>query len=278
MIRAGFIGLGSQGAPIAHRIVGAGVPLQIWARRPATLEPFAGTGAVVAASPAELAANSDVVGVCVVDDPDVEDVVLRDDGVLAGMASGGVIAIHSTVHPDTCRRVAERAAERGVDVIDAPVSGGEPAAVQGQLLVMVGGEVPALEKARPVLETFGNPILHLGPLGSGQVAKLLNNFTFTAQIALALEIYGFAARLGLDPEALAQVLVKGSGASFAAATVAADGFAMTGLREVGLPVLRKDVRIMLDLAAATGVDEPAHVAPLARVALDMIAEDRRPVA
>src|SRR5437763_11852468 len=139
-MRAGFIGLGSQGGPMARRIVESGHSLAIWARRPETLEPFRDTAATVATSPAEVGAGSDVVGICVMADADVEDVVLRDDGVLAGMASGGVIAIHSTVHPDTCRKVAEQAAARGVDVIDAPVSGGAPAASEGRLLIMVGGD------------------------------------------------------------------------------------------------------------------------------------------
>ena len=102
--RVGFIGLGSQGAAMARRITDEGFPLTIWARRPASVEPFAGTDAVVASTPAELGAASDVVGICVVADADVEDVLLRADGVLAGMAPGGVIAIHSTVHPDTCAR------------------------------------------------------------------------------------------------------------------------------------------------------------------------------
>src|SRR5438093_3735174 len=123
MTRVGFIGLGSQGGPMARRIVEGGFPLTIWARRPELVEPFADTPASVASTPAELGAASDVVGICVMGDADVEDVLLRDDGVLLGMAAGGVVAIHSTIHPDTCRRVADEAARRDVAVIDAPVSG-----------------------------------------------------------------------------------------------------------------------------------------------------------
>ena len=122
--RAGFIGLGSQGGPMARRIAEAGLPLTLWARRPESVAPYADTAAVVAASPAALGAASDVVGVCVVADADVEAVLLGPDGVLAGMAPGGVVAVHSTIRPDTCRRLAERAAERGVALVDAPVSGG----------------------------------------------------------------------------------------------------------------------------------------------------------
>ena len=102
MTKVGFIGLGSQGGPMARRIVESGFPLTMWARRPESLEPYADTAASVASTPAEVGAASDVVGICVVGDADVEDVLLRPDGVLAGMPAGGVVAIHSTIHPDTC--------------------------------------------------------------------------------------------------------------------------------------------------------------------------------
>jgi 3-hydroxyisobutyrate dehydrogenase-like beta-hydroxyacid dehydrogenase len=212
-----------------------------------------------------------VVGVCVVDDADDEDVILRDDGVLAGMASGGVIAIHATVHPDTCRRVAERAGGRGVAVIDARVSGGGMAAAGGHLLVMVGGDGDAVERARPVLATYGDPILHLGPLGSGQVAKVLNNFLFTAHLGVAIEAFGFAEGLGVDRAAMSQVLAKGSGGSFAANVVSGSGFDLSGLRQVASTLLAKDVGILLDVAERAGVTEPAHVAEVARAALTMLA-------
>jgi 3-hydroxyisobutyrate dehydrogenase len=270
-MRVGFIGLGSQGAPMARRIVEAGHPLGIWARRPETLEQFADTAASVSRSPAELAANSDVVCLCVVDDADVESVMSGDEGVLAGLAAGGVVTIHATVHPDTCRRMGERAAEGGVTVIDAPVSGGGPAAAEGKLLVMVGGEEAVVERVRPVFATYGDPVLHLGPLGSGQLAKLLNNFVFTAQLTAATETYDFAARLGMDRAAIAEVLASGSGGSRAAAIVAGTAFDISGLRQVAATLLAKDVGIMLDVAQRAGVAAPQHVAELARSTLETLA-------
>jgi 3-hydroxyisobutyrate dehydrogenase-like beta-hydroxyacid dehydrogenase len=256
---------------MARRIVDAGHPLTIWARRPETLAPYGDTPAVVAATPAELGARSDVVGVCVVNDQDVEDVVLRDDGVLAGMDGGGVIAIHATIHPETCRRIATRAAERGVDVVDAPVSGGAPAAAEGKLLVMVGGDDAAVERARPVFATYGDPIIHLGGIGSGQMAKVLNNFLFTAQLTVAVETFDFAARLGVDRAALGQVLATGSGGSFATNVVAGSQFDVSGLQQVAASLLAKDVGIMFDLAERAGAAEPEHVAALARATLRMFA-------
>jgi 3-hydroxyisobutyrate dehydrogenase-like beta-hydroxyacid dehydrogenase len=264
--RVGFIGLGSQGGPMAQRIVEAGYPLTIWARRAASVEPFADTAAIVAATPAELGAASDVVGICVVADDDVRDVLLRDDGVLAGMTPGGIVVLHSTIHPNTCRELGEAAAERGVAVLDAPVSGGGGAAAKGQLLVMVGGRDGDLARCRPVLDTFAEPVLHLGPLGSGQVAKALNNFLFTAHIGVALDAFAFVDRLGIDRAAAARVLAHGSGGSFAAATLAGSGFDLTGLRGAE-PLLRKDVGIMLDIARTAGATEPATLVGIAHQAL-----------
>jgi 3-hydroxyisobutyrate dehydrogenase-like beta-hydroxyacid dehydrogenase len=254
---------------MARRISQAGLALTLWARRPETLEPFADTSASVAATPAELGAASDVVCLCVVDDADVEDVLLRPDGVLAGMEPGGVVAIHSTIHPDTCRRLAARCEEGRVAVIDAPVSGGGGAAADGRLLVMAGGRDSDVERCRPVLETFGDPVVHLGPLGSGQVAKLLNNLVFTAQLTIAMETYKFASELGMDRAAVAQILANGSGGSRAAMIMAASGFDLTGLRGAA-PLLEKDVNIAADVARLAGAADPVSIVALAHQTLNTL--------
>jgi 3-hydroxyisobutyrate dehydrogenase-like beta-hydroxyacid dehydrogenase len=241
------------------------------------VEPFGDTAATVVGTPAAVGAASDVVGICVVADADAEDVVLRPDGVLAGMAPGGVVAVHSTIHPDTCRRLVEQAAGRGVAVVDAPVSGGGPAASQGKLLVMAGGDAEDVDRCRPVFATFGDPVVHLGPLGSGQMAKLMNNLVFTAQITVALDTFSFADRLGVDRAALAQVLAHGSGGSRVAAILSASGFDTTGMRRHA-GVLRKDVGIMLDVARAAGAAEPASIVELAQSALATLEVPPDPVA
>ncbi|MGP0031277.1 MAG: NAD(P)-dependent oxidoreductase [Acidimicrobiales bacterium] len=262
MTNVGFIGLGSQGGPMARRIVDGGFPLTLWARRPVSLEPYADTAASVASTPAELGAASDVVGICVTGDADVEDVLRRTDGVLAGMAAGGVVAIHSTIHPDTCVRVAQHAARRGVGVVDAPVSGGGGAAAQRALLVMAGGEEGHLARCRPVFDTFADPVIHLGPLGTGQMAKLVNNLVFTALVTVGLESFAFADQLGIDRGALSQVLAHGSGGSRAAAILATSGFDLTGMRQA-LGNLQKDVRIVRDVARGLQAPEPPSVVELA---------------
>lgn len=271
MTSVGFIGLGSQGGPMARRIVEGGFPLTLWARRPESLEPYADTAATTAASPAELGAASDVVGICVVGDADVEDVLLRADGVLQGMGAGGVVAIHSTIHPDTCVRVAQHAARRGVGIVDATVSGGGGAAAQRKLLVMVGGEERDIARCRPVFDTFADPVVHLGPLGTGQMAKLVNNLVFTALVTVGIETYAFADELGMDRAALARVLASGSGGSRAAAILAASGFDSSGIRQA-LGNLKKDVGIMLDVAQASHAPEPASIVELAQRTLAMLAE------
>lgn len=271
--RVGFIGLGSQGAPMARRIVDAGFPVTLWARRPATLEPFAGTPAKVADSPADLAASSDLVCICVVSDADVEEVVAGERGVLAGLGAAGVIAVHSTVHPDTCRRLARQAEARSVRLIDAPVSGGGPAAAEGRLLVMAGGDAETVEYCRPVLATYGDPVVHLGPLGSGQLTKLLNNLLFTAHLATAASALTLGQALGVDPGRLADVMSHGSASSFALSRIGDAGGTLDRIAAFAGPLLRKDVRLMAGIAAAGGAS-PGTVMTAADDALALMKHGR----
>jgi 3-hydroxyisobutyrate dehydrogenase len=252
-MRVGFIGLGSQGGPMARRIIDEGFPTSLWARRRDSLDSFADTGADVVTSPAELAAVSDLVCLCVVDDAGVEEVMDAPTGVLSGVRPGCLIAVHSTVHPETCRRLAGLAAARGAALIDAPVSGGGQAAAEGRLLVMVGGAAAAYERARPVFSTFGSPVLHLGPLGSGQTAKALNNLLFTAHLGLATKLFDLAQGLDLDQGALAEALIAGSGRSYGLELVARMDFGPEPLAGHVGALLRKDVGIVTSLAAAAGV-------------------------
>jgi 3-hydroxyisobutyrate dehydrogenase len=200
-------------------------------------------------------------------DSDVLEVVDGPDGVLSGLAPGGTLIVHSTVHPETCIGLHRLGADKGITVLDAPVSGGGPAAAQGTLLVMVGGDEAGLDRARPVLATFGDPILHVGDIGAGQTAKLVNNLVFTAQIALSLEALALADDLGLDRSAMGQVFERGSGASRAASMVAAAGFDISGLGRVAGPLLRKDVNLLTDLAERRQVSAPASVVTLAELGL-----------
>jgi 3-hydroxyisobutyrate dehydrogenase-like beta-hydroxyacid dehydrogenase len=248
-LRAGFIGLGSQGGGMARRQLACGVPTTVWARRPEVLADF--PGAATAGSPAELAAASDLVSICVVDDAGVDAVLGGSEGVLAGLRPGAVVAGHSTVHPDSCRRWADAGAAAGGTLLDAPVSGGGAVAEEGRLLVLVGGPAEALARARPVLETYGDRVVHLGPVGAGQLAKLVNNVVFTAHLALAEDALALADGLGVDAAALLEVVQRGSGASYAASVVVRQG-SVQPMRDVAGPLLRKDVGLVGALAAAHG--------------------------
>jgi len=262
----GFIGLGSQGGAIARRIVQAGVPMSIWARRAATLAQFEDTGAPVASDPADLARRCRIVCVCVLDDAGVEAVVLGPDGVLAGLPAGGVLVIHSTVHPDLCERIDRIARSGGVSVLDAPVSGGPQAAQEGRLLVMVGGPQETLERCRPVFETFADPVLHLGPVGAGQRAKLLNNLLLTAHLGVAESAFALARQLDVDPAGLSALLAHGSGRSYGASLLRGPDFDLGPHALRAGPLLRKDVRLLVDLARSAGA-QPGTVLQAADRAL-----------
>jgi 3-hydroxyisobutyrate dehydrogenase-like beta-hydroxyacid dehydrogenase len=239
MVTAGFIGLGSQGGGMAQRIIDRGLATTLWARRAATLEPFT-TRAEVARDPFEVGRSSDVVGICVTDGAAVREVALGARGVLAGMAPGSVLAIHSTIDPGECVAIADAAAARGVRVIDAPVSGGGAVAAAGQLTVYVGGDPDAVALARPVLETYGSAIFYMGALGSGMRTKLLNNALVAAHFALAHDAFRLGTAAGLDPTTLADALRSGSGRSFSMEVFLGLGSFDAIADHVG-PVMAKDV-------------------------------------
>lgn len=209
-ISTGFIGLGSQGGPMAERMA-LRFPLTVWARRPEAAAPFAENGAAVAATIAELGAACDHIGVCVVNDADVKQVC---ETLIPAMKPGAVLAIHSTVLPETVAALAAPCAARGVLLLDAPVSGGQPGAQAGTMTVMCGGGPEAFEKARPVLESFGKLIVLLGEAGAGQKAKIINNTLMGAHMGLAQSALASGEALGIERAALAELINASSGRSF----------------------------------------------------------------
>ena len=259
---------------MARRILEAGLPLTIWGRRAATTEPFADTQAEIAASPAAVAAASDVVGLCVVTETDVEEVLRGPEGVLAGMRPGGVIALHATIHPDACRRLAREAGERGAAFVDAPVSGGEPAARVGRLVVMTGGRAADIARCRPVFETYSDRIVPVGDVGDAQVVKLMNNLVLTAQLSLAMETLELADRVGLDRSTLCETLAGSSGGSRAIDILYQNGFTLEGIAR-SLDVIRKDVGLARRLARESGADESESIVRLATDTLERLAHAAR---
>jgi 3-hydroxyisobutyrate dehydrogenase len=260
-LTVGFIGLGNQGEPIARRILAGGFPLQVWGRRSATTEPFRGTGATITASRRDLGQACDYVGVCVKGDDDALEVLLGSDGepgVLDGMSAGATIAVHSTVAPATVYAIETRAIKKGVAVLDAPVSGGREGAYAGTMTVMVGGEQAAVHRATPVFETFARMVAHVGPLGAGQVVKLLNNNLCFANIVLAAEALDLSHRLGLDVDATTEVFKASSGASFGLGILGHEPM----LTKMAGPTsnMDKDVRHFATLLREQGVEDRSLLA------------------
>jgi 3-hydroxyisobutyrate dehydrogenase len=201
-LRAGFLGLGDIGLPMAKRLAAA-LPTTVCDVVPERVA--ACEGAVAATKPRDVAAASDVVGVCVRDDADVRAVVGGPDGLLAGAARGLVVAIHSTVQPSTVEAMAALARPHGVDVIDACITGGAAGAAQGTLTVMAGGDAAAIDRARPFFASFAKKTVHTGPLGSGCKMKLCNNLmTYLAWTSIH-EATMLARAAGLSQEVLEEV-------------------------------------------------------------------------
>ncbi|HVH08124.1 MAG TPA: NAD(P)-dependent oxidoreductase [Myxococcota bacterium] len=203
--RAGFVGLGSIGQPMARRLLTGGLETTVFDLAEPAVAVLVAAGARGAASARDVAAAADVVGVCVRDDADVRAVVLGSEGLLAGAVAGTVIAIHSTILPRTVREIGEAAARTGVTVVDACVTGGPMGAERGTLTYMVGGEPAHVERCRPVFATAAAKIVHTGALGTGAATKLCNNLMTYLGFLAAFESNLLAERAGLSREALHEV-------------------------------------------------------------------------
>ena len=208
----GFIGLGSQGAPMAQRMIKAGLPVVLWARRKESLSPFEGGNVTFAQSIESLASQVDCCCLCVVDDAGVQQVC---DQLIPAMNPGSLIVVHSTVTPQLCIKLAKQAKQNGLALIDAPVSGGGLGAEQGTLCVMAGGEPVDVDRARPMFNTFAKSVFHLGKVGAGQQAKLVNNNLMAANMSLAYHAMAIAQSLDIERDAFTQLVRESSGRSFA---------------------------------------------------------------
>jgi 3-hydroxyisobutyrate dehydrogenase-like beta-hydroxyacid dehydrogenase len=204
--RVGFIGLGNIGEPMAANLVGTFPEVVVHDLRTDAVEKLVELGAKAAASSREVGERCEVVGVCVVDDADTEAVVAGEDGVLAGARPGTVIALHSTIHPDTARGLAERATVAGCHVVDAQMTGGAARTVERKLRFMVGGDEEALARCRPFLEASGDEIIHCGAVGNGAVAKLCNNLVQYQAWQAYVDAERLAEGAGLSRETLHDVL------------------------------------------------------------------------
>ncbi len=213
--RVGFIGLGNMGKAMAVNLVKAGFDLTVFDIRSEPLSELAKLGASAARSVAEVAANSDIIQLVVVNDAQLEEVVLGENGVLSTAKPGSIIVIHATVHPKTCQKIAEHAVTKNVGVLDAAVSGGEEGSKAGTLTLMVGGDAKLVESCRPIFEVVGENIFHLGDVGMGEAAKLVNNLMFLNHLHSAYEGLRLGAAAGIDEDKLIELLKVSTGNSWA---------------------------------------------------------------
>jgi 3-hydroxyisobutyrate dehydrogenase len=213
-MRVGFIGTGTMGQPMVRNLVTKGHTVCAWDVVPAALAAAEQLGAARAGSAAEAARTAEIVVTMLPSASHVESAYTGTGGVLEGAAAGRLCVDMSTIDPATSRRVAAAANARGVRFLDAPVSGGVPRAIEGTLTIMVGGDPSHLEEARPVLQAMGASIIHVGPVGAGEVAKLCNNLIAGVAMVAVSEAFRIAEGFGVDPAILTRVISKSSGATW----------------------------------------------------------------
>lgn len=205
----GFIGLGLMGRPMALHLANAGHTLHLWARRPASLEPFKDVAAKAHVSAAEVARHADVVFTMVADAPDVREVVLGENGVASGARPGLIVVDMSTINPNAAREIGAALADKGIEFLDAPVSGGEIGAINATLTIMVGGRPEVFEKVKPLFEKLGKSVTLIGEIGAGQVAKACNQILTGVGVMAVAEAFNFAAKSGVDVAKVREALLGG---------------------------------------------------------------------
>jgi 3-hydroxyisobutyrate dehydrogenase len=241
---------------MARNLMKAGFPLTVWNRSRPGIDELAKEGTAEGSGPADVAGRSDVVITMVGDSPDVEEVALGPGGIIEGAHSGLVHVDMTTMSPQVTRRIAERLAEAGVEMLDAPVSGGQQGAIDGTLSIMVGGKKETVERCRPVLEAIGRKIVHCGPSGAGQTVKLCN------QVAVALTNLGvcealvLAARSGIDPRVMIEAVSAGAGTSWQLQNLAPRMVERDFRPGFKVAHQRKDLRLALEAAEKLGLPLP----------------------
>ena len=255
-MRVGFVGLGTMGGAMAANVARAGFHVTAWNRTPGHASDLQELGVELAASPAAVAAASDIVVTIVSDTPDVETVLFGEGGVAGGAPAGSLVIDMSTISPSATRDYASRLAAQGVGMLDAPVSGGSEGAKKGTLSIFVGGEAADLERAHPVLAAMGTTITHVGPIGSGQAVKAVNQVILAGTYLGVAEGVVLAIKAGLDVEQVVGALSGGAAQSWVLAN--RSGRMLANDYPLGFKVAlhRKDLGIALELARETGTALP----------------------
>jgi len=255
-MRVGFIGLGTMGAPMARNLLNAGFDITVHNRTRSKEEPLAAAGAQRASTPADAARDAEVVVTIVSDTPDVEHVLFDDDGVVHGATPGCLVVDMSTISAGATRAFGSRLGEGGVRMIDAPVSGGSEGAEKGTLTIMCGGDAADVEDARPVLDVMGSKVTHIGPLGSGQLTKAVNQIMIAGYFEAVAEGLVFAMKAGLDTDKVLEAIGAGMARSAVLEMRASNMINDTYPLGFKLSLHLKDLNIALDEAKRNGVELP----------------------
>jgi 3-hydroxyisobutyrate dehydrogenase-like beta-hydroxyacid dehydrogenase len=254
-VKVGFIGLGAMGLPMAKRVVGAGHQMvTTYHRRREPADELAALGATVVKSPGDVARAADIVITILPADRELNETVLGENGLLTGFSRGKVLIDMTTATALSMQEVEQAIVAAGGEVLDAPVSGGTPAAAQGTLTIMVGGDARLLERCRPLLEAMGQKIVHVGPVGQGKVVKMVNQMMAAAHLLMVGEAFALGVRCGADPNTLYDVIKTSSGYS-KMMDLRLPGFLLDGKFEPGfrLDLMKKDVNLAVDSARALNV-------------------------
>jgi 3-hydroxyisobutyrate dehydrogenase len=251
--KIGFIGLGIMGQGMARNLLKAGFSLTVWNRTPARMEPLVELGAKSSNSPADLAAQSDIIITCVSDTPDVEEVILGENGAIMGSKEGGLLIDMSTISPHTTHDIAEKLAQKGVHMLDAPISGGSEGAAKGSLSIMVGGQEDQFTRAMLVFQAMGKTITHVGPIGAGQTAKLVNQILVVVTMLGVSEALLFAQAGGLNLQKTLNAVKEGAAGSWMLSNRGPQVIDRDWRPGFTIDLQQKDLRLVLEAADQLGI-------------------------
>jgi 3-hydroxyisobutyrate dehydrogenase len=242
-----------MGRGMAHNLLKAGFSVSVWNRTASRTEEFIKAGATAGKSPADVAANSDIIVTCVSDTPDVEAVILGEDGVIHGATKGSLVIDCSTISPIATREIAAKLNEKGVQMLDAPISGGSEGAAKGTLSIMIGGDAAQVERAMPVLEAMGKTITHVGPQGAGQMVKLVNQILVVGNDLAMSEAFLFAEAGGLDLRKTLDAVKGGAAGSWMLSNRIPQVIDRDWRPGFTVDLQQKDLRLVLEAADQLGV-------------------------
>lgn len=254
--RVGFIGLGIMGQGMARNLLKAGFSVSVWNRTASKADALVAEGAQVGSSPADVAAQCDIIVTCVSDTPDVEAVILGENGVIHGAKAGSLVIDCSTISPQATKDIAAQLAAKGVHMLDAPVSGGSEGAAKGTLTIMVGGAAEDVERAMPVFKAMGKTITHIGETGSGQIVKLVNQVLVVGNCLAMCEALLLAQAGGVDLQKTIDAISQGAAGSWMFTNRAPQIIRRDWRPGFMISLQQKDLRLVLDAADELGVPLP----------------------